>query len=79
MIGPEIAVARDAALALSRTGKQCFPCLVDKSPASPHGFKDATADPEKLRAILDDIERRSGLEESAFLPRTLVVAMAMAR
>ncbi len=36
-----------------------------------------STDPEKLRAILDDLRRRSGLDESEFLPRTLVVAMAM--
>ncbi len=36
-----------------------------------------STDPEKLRSILEDIARRSGLDEAQFLRRTLVVAMAM--
>jgi glucose-6-phosphate isomerase len=36
-----------------------------------------STDPEKLRAIVADIQRRSGLKEREFLKRTLVIAMAM--
>lgn len=36
-----------------------------------------STDPEKLRAIVADIKRRSGLQEREFWKRTLVIAMAM--
>jgi Bifunctional DNA primase/polymerase, N-terminal len=29
----------------------CFPCLPDKRPACPHGFKDAIKDPEQLKQL----------------------------
>ena len=40
--------ALGAALAL---GLPAFPCRPDKTPASPHGFRDAVADPAALREL----------------------------
>lgn len=38
-----------SAINLARNaGYACFPCRVDKSPACPHGFKDASADPADI-------------------------------
>ena len=45
-----------AALALAESGIPVFPCILDgtkryKSPATPHGFKDASYDPATVRAL----------------------------
>lgn len=51
MTALEIARALAAALALGNEGRLCLPCLADKRPATPHGFKDAGSDPEKIREL----------------------------
>lgn len=38
------------ALARQR-GFACFPCRLDKRPACPHGFQDASPDPQAIRAL----------------------------
>src|SRR5262249_5694131 len=40
-----------AAEALTQQGLPCFPCTATKRPACPHGFHDATCNPERLRAL----------------------------
>jgi hypothetical protein len=40
-----------SALVLASHGLPCFPCHADKRPVTPHGFKDATRDGEKLCAL----------------------------
>ena len=39
------------ALTLAAQGLAVFPCLADKRPACPHGFKDAAAEPGATRAL----------------------------
>jgi Bifunctional DNA primase/polymerase, N-terminal len=39
------------ALALASMRFPCFPCKLSKRPACPHGFHDATIDPEALRGL----------------------------
>jgi hypothetical protein len=46
-----MSTALAAALALAAGGLPTFPCHADKRPASPHGFLDATADPDAIRAL----------------------------
>jgi hypothetical protein len=45
------AAALDAALALAAAGRKCFPCGVNKRPATPHGFHDAATDPAVVRQL----------------------------
>jgi hypothetical protein len=39
-----------AALAYSQRGLRVFPCLPDKRPLTPRGFRDASSDPSRVRA-----------------------------
>jgi len=49
--GGDPLAALEAALALGADGWFCFPCLEDKRPATPHGFKDAKSDLRGLRDL----------------------------
>lgn len=40
-----------AALAVADLGLPVFPCAADKRPTCPHGFRDATRDPEAIRTL----------------------------
>jgi hypothetical protein len=40
-----------AALTLAAEGLSVFPCRANKAPATPHGFKDASRDPETIRNL----------------------------
>jgi hypothetical protein len=51
MTATEIAGTLDAALALAAEGRKCFPCSLNKRPATPHGFLDASDDPASLREL----------------------------
>lgn len=70
----------DAALKLAESGVAVFPCGADKSPRTPNGFKDASTDPEVIRAwagkfdmigapvpdgqVIIDIDPRNGGDET---------------
>jgi Bifunctional DNA primase/polymerase, N-terminal/AAA domain len=41
----------DAALRLAKSGLPVFPCHQNKRPASPHGFRDASRDPDAIVAL----------------------------
>ena len=41
---------QDAAINFAAKGWAVFPCGVDKKPLTPHGLKDATTDPEQIKA-----------------------------
>ena len=45
------ACALSNALGLASVGLRCFPCATSKAPASPHGFQDATINPDELLAL----------------------------
>jgi len=51
MTGPDTRAALGAALALGAEGWFCFPCLGNKCPATPHGFKQAQRDQRGLREL----------------------------
>jgi KaiC/GvpD/RAD55 family RecA-like ATPase len=45
--------ALEAALSAAARGWHVFPCGADKRPLTPHGFKDATANPLTVRMLFD--------------------------
>jgi hypothetical protein len=49
--GATAGAALDVALALGADGWFCFPCLKNKRPATPHGFKQAQRDPKRLHEL----------------------------
>lgn len=51
MSAARISFATDAAVALGSHGFRCFPCLADKRPATPRGFKNATSDADELQHL----------------------------
>jgi hypothetical protein len=51
MSAAQIGLPLNAALLLASKGYNCFPCAATKRPTTPHGFKDATADPKALSAL----------------------------
>ena len=51
MTDPESVTALRHALTLTEVGRRCFPCLRDKRPATPNGFKNAQNDADALREL----------------------------
>src|SRR5215472_7539723 len=51
MVAERMAKALAAAQALAEQGVACFSCNEDKSPATPHGFLNATSNPVLLEKI----------------------------
>jgi hypothetical protein len=51
MTDPNITRTLSIAALLASQGYHCFPCAATKRPATPHGFKDATADLEALSTL----------------------------
>jgi Bifunctional DNA primase/polymerase, N-terminal len=49
--GAEAATALQYALTLAEEGRRCFPCRLDKRPATPNGFKNAQNNADALREL----------------------------
>jgi hypothetical protein len=47
----DISRALTAALSIGRQGYAVFPCKPDKTPVTPHGFKDAARDPAAIKEL----------------------------
>jgi hypothetical protein len=43
--------ALNEALGLGQRNLPCFPCRADKRPSTPHGFKDASSDPNTIKYL----------------------------
>jgi hypothetical protein len=49
--GAETVTALEHARALAEEGRRCFPCLRDKRPATPNGFRNAQNDADALKEL----------------------------